>query len=90
MKGLPPLEKANMSILFYLLLRLVLHLYFSPIFSFSLPYIFHFLQVSPRSTFQVEAETDFSLDLSFLNQTTPWPYTRLPPIPQYVLLVIRT
>ena len=73
MKGLPLLEKASMSILLdLLLLRLVLHLYLSPVFS-SLPYIFHFLQVSSRSTFQIEAKTNLSLNLSFLDHTTLTP-----------------
>ena len=67
-------ERANMSILLgLLLLRLVLHLHLSPVFFFSLPYIFHFLQVSSISAFQIEAEKDFLLDLSFLDQTTPTP-----------------
>ena len=44
MKGLPPLEKANMSILLdLLLLRLVLHLHFSSVFFFSLALCFHFV-----------------------------------------------
>ena len=45
MKGLPPLEKASMSILLgLLLLRFVLHLHFSLyFFLFPLPYIFHFV-----------------------------------------------
>ena len=44
MKGLPPLEKANISILIgLLLLRFVLPLRLSPIYSFPLPYIFHFV-----------------------------------------------
>ena len=43
MKGLSSLEKASMSILLdLLLLRLVLPLFLSPVFFFSLPYIFYF------------------------------------------------
>ena len=43
MKGQPLLEKANISILLGLLiLWFVLHLHLSPVFFFSLPYIFHF------------------------------------------------
>ena len=45
---------------------------FSCIFSF-LCLIFYILQVSPRSSFQIEGETNFSLDLSFLDKTTPAP-----------------
>ena len=72
MKGLQLLEKANMNILLnLLLLRFVLHLHF-PLYFF-LCLIFSILQVSPRSNFQIEVETDLSLDLSFLDHTTPTP-----------------
>ena len=44
MNGLPPLQKDNMSILLgLLLLYFILHLHLSPVFFFSLPYIFYFL-----------------------------------------------
>ena len=42
MNGLPPLQKDSMSILLGLLLYFVLHLHLSPVFFFSLPYIFYF------------------------------------------------
>ena len=76
MKRLLPLEKASMSMLLgLLLLWFVLHLLFLIyiyIFFSSLPYTFH-LQVLPRLAFQIEAEIDLSLDLSFLDQTTSTP-----------------
>ena len=79
MKGLQLLEKANMNILLnLLLLRFVRHLHF-PLYFF-LCIIFSILQVSSRSNFQIEVETDLSLDLSFLDHTTPTPQSsvRLP------------
>ena len=48
--GLPPLEKASMSILLSLLLWFVLHLHFS-LYFFFFCLIFSILQVSPRSSF---------------------------------------
>ena len=37
------------------------------------------MQVSPRLAFQIEAETDFSLELSFLDQTAPAPQSLVRP-----------
>ena len=47
-------------------------LFFSCIFLICLIFPF-LLLVSSRFAFQIEEETDFSLDLSFLDQTTPAP-----------------
>ena len=52
--------------------------YFSCIFLF-LCLIFYILPVSPRLAFQIEAEMDLSLDLSFLDQTTPAPQSSVCP-----------
>ena len=79
MKGLPPLEEAGMSVLLSLLIiRFILHIHLSPVFFFFALY-FPFLQVSLRSAFQIKAKTDLSLDLSFLDKTTPAPQSLVHP-----------
>ena len=68
-----------MSVLLSLLIiRFILHIHLSPIFFFFALY-FPFLQVSQRSAFQIEAKTDLSLDLSFLDKTTPAPQSLVCP-----------
>ena len=71
MKGPLSLEKASMSILLSLLpIWFVLHLCPFLVFFIFPCLIFFIFQASQRSAFQIEAEIDLSLELSFLDQPT--------------------
>ena len=94
MRRSQPLEKASMNILLNLLLLSLgfVLLLFSFFFMFSPSYILPFpiLQASPRSAFQVKAKIDMPLDLSFLDQTTPFLKSLVRPLSDSNVTVTRS